>query len=97
VFLRLSEYEPQTPLFDRAAGVWLDAFERDWWTLDTVRALRAAGKSVAIVSPELHGRPHQELWRALLVLGGDTRDSVMLCTDFPEEADSFFGKPDGRE
>jgi hypothetical protein len=91
VFLRLSEYEPQTPLLDRAAGVWLDAFEGEWWALDTVRALHARGKSIAIVSPELHGRPHEKLWQALLPLDADIRKQVMLCTDFPEEADRFFG------
>jgi glycerophosphoryl diester phosphodiesterase len=90
VFLRLSEYEPRTALIDRAAGVWLDAFERDWWTLDTVRALHAQGKSVAIVSPELHGRPYEGQWQSLRLLDTDIRNALMLCTDFPEEADRFF-------
>ena len=86
VFVRLSEYEPETPLLDRAAGVWLDAFERDWWTLDTLRALRSRGKSVAIVSPELHKRPHEPLWRTLRGLERETRDALMVCTDFPDAA-----------
>jgi hypothetical protein len=90
VFLRLSEYEPQTPLLDRAAGVWLDAFERDWWTPDTVRALQARGRSVAIVSPELHGRPHEDTWQALRSLEPEVRSSALLCTDFPADADRFF-------
>lgn len=90
VFVRLSEYEPQTSLLDRAAGVWLDAFEGEWWTLDTVRALHARGKSIAIVSSELHGRPHEALWQALRPLAAKIGDEIMLCTDFPEEADRFF-------
>jgi hypothetical protein len=90
VFLRLSEYEPQTPLLERSAGVWLDAFERDWWTPDTVRALQARGKAVAVVSPELHGRPHEDTWQALRSLEPDVRTSVLLCTDFPADADRFF-------
>jgi len=91
VFARLSEYEPETPLLDRATGVWLDAFESEWWTESTIRALNARGKSVAIVSPELHGRPHEAAWEALLPLG-DIGNAIMLCTDFPEEADRYFGR-----
>jgi hypothetical protein len=86
VFVRLSEHEPETALLDRAAGVWLDAFDGEWWALDTVRALCARGKTVAIVSPELHGRPHQDLWRALAGLEQTVRDRLMLCTDFPDGA-----------
>lgn len=92
VFLRLSEYESQTSLFDRAVGVWLDAFEREWWTSHTVRGLHAAGKMIAIVSSELHGRPHSDLWRTLQALDAGTRDDVMLCTDFPDEAARFFAR-----
>lgn len=90
VFLRLSEYEPQTGLFSRAAGVWLDAFERDWWTLDMLREIRWDGKSVAIVSPELHRRPHEALWLALRGLEPGLLSDTLLCTDFPEEAEAFF-------
>ena len=90
VFLRLSEYESETTLFDKAAGVWLDAFESQWWTLDLVRALCARGKSVAIVSSELHRRPHEALWRRLKEIEGKVREKLMLCTDFPEAASRFF-------
>ena len=86
VFVRLSEYEPESGLLDRAAGIWLDAFESEWWTLDMVRALCAKGKTVAVVSPELHGRPHQALWRQLAGLEQSVRDHLMLCTDFPDAA-----------
>jgi glycerophosphoryl diester phosphodiesterase len=86
VFVRLSEFEPESGLLDRAAGIWLDAFESEWWTLDMVRALCARRKTVAIVSPELHGRPHQALWRQLAGLEQSVRDHLMLCTDFPDAA-----------
>ena len=90
VFVRVSEYELETPLLERAAGVWLDAFEGEWWTLDTVRSLHSRGKSVAIVSPELHKRPHDALWRTLKQLQREIRDSLMLCTDFPDAAAEAF-------
>lgn len=91
VFLRLSEHEPKTGLFSRADGVWLDAFERDWWTADTLREIHAEGKSVAIVSPELHRRPHEAVWRSLRELEPALLRNVFLCTDFPQEAEVFFG------
>jgi hypothetical protein len=90
VFLRLSEYEPEMPLLDRAAGVWLDAFEGDWWSLDMLRSFHAQRKTVAIVSPELHHRPHQLLWRRLKELEPEVRGNLMLCTDYPSDADKFF-------
>ena len=90
VFVRLSEYEPETALLGRAPGVWLDAFESEWWTLDTVRSLQSRGKAVAIVSPELHKRPHEALWRALKGLDQTSQDALMLCTDFPDAAAKAF-------
>ena len=92
VFVRLSEYEQEGPLLDRAAGVWLDAFEGEWWTLDTLRSLHSRGKSVAIVSPELHKRPHEALWQTLKGLERETRDGLMLCTDFPDAASEAFAE-----
>ena len=90
VFVRLSEYEQESSLLDQAAGVWLDAFESEWWTLDTVRSLHGRGKTVAIVSPELHKRPHEASWRALKELEPETRNGLMLCTDFPDAASEAF-------
>jgi glycerophosphoryl diester phosphodiesterase len=90
VFVRLSEYEAESPLLDRAAGVWLDAFEEEWWTLDTIRSLTGRGKSVAIVSPELHGRAHAQLWHRLRDLEPAASARVLLCTDFPDAASKVF-------
>ncbi len=91
-FLRLSEYEGETALLERAAGIWLDGFESEWWSLDIIRTLCSRKKAIAIVSPELHGRPHESAWQMLKGLEGNLRDMVMLCTDFPDRADAFFGK-----
>lgn len=58
-------------------GVWLDAFEEDWVTADTIRTVHAAGKAAYVVSPELHGRPLDlGLWKAWAGADG-------ICTDFP--------------
>jgi hypothetical protein len=90
VYVRLSEYEPQSPLLERAAGVWLDAFESDWWGLDLLRGLAGRGNSVAIVSPELHRRPHQTVWQAIGDAEPSVKDRLLLCTDFPDAAERFF-------
>ena len=50
----------------------------------------AAGKRVAVVSPELHGRdpgPTWEEWRAWPLW---THPDVSLCTDHPHEAQEVF-------
>lgn len=93
VFARLSEAEAITGWMEAAEGVWLDAFENDsWYQVGMVEDLLKRGKRVCIVSPELHGRPHIELWRSLRVLSESS--SLMLCSDFPEEAKRFFGSKD---
>ena len=90
VFARLSEYEPHTCLRDKASGIWLDAFESDWWHLDMIDRLRAQKRAVAIVSPELHGRGHHGVWQSLQNVAPETTAGLFLCTDFPEDAESFF-------
>jgi glycerophosphoryl diester phosphodiesterase len=88
VFTRQSEYEPQPAFYAQAAGVWLDCFERDWITAEVVEGHLAADKQVALVSPELHGRAHQDAWERWRGLAG--RGGLMLCTDFPDEARAVF-------
>ena len=56
-YTRMSEYEYAPACFDRAAGIWLDAFEATWFDAALHRGLPAGGKRVCVVSPELHGRP----------------------------------------
>ena len=88
VFTRESEYEAPPAFYDRAEGVWLDCFERDWIDETAVARHLAAGKAVCVVSPELHGRPHEAAWSALRGVAG--RPGVMLCTDFPDAARDYF-------
>ena len=90
-FTRQSEVEPSPAFYDRAAGVWLDAFGSEWWTADTVGRHLEAGKRVCVVSPDLHGRDPRAAWDALAAAAfrGDPR--VMVCTDRPEEAREALG------
>lgn len=90
VFTRHSDVEPHPVLYDRAAGVWLDAFASDWWGPDVIRRHVDAGKRVCIVSPELHRREHRRVWESLRTADLLANDDVMLCTDHPEEATEAF-------
>jgi glycerophosphoryl diester phosphodiesterase len=85
---RISEYELSNPLTRNAAWIWLDAFHSDWFDNALVEFWLDKQKKVAIVSPELHRRPHLPLWRRLKGLGG--RTPLYLCTDLLSEAKEFF-------
>ncbi len=100
-FTRHSEYETVPSFYDRAQGIWLDAFEDPWVGPAQILAHLRAGKRVAIVSPELHRKPHEEawgLWRSVLaeadLPAGLVARQLMLCTDFPDDARAFFAAPD---
>lgn len=89
-FTRQSEVELEPVMYDGAAGVWIDGFrDTDWITAELLQSHIAAGKTVCLVSPELHGRPHMDLWKKVKAFGLD-RDRVLLCTDRPGEAAAFF-------
>ncbi len=67
----------------KADGVWLDAFFGDWITPEVVEKHLAAGKKVALVSPELHGRDHSATWDLSRDLRGE---NLAICTDLPHKA-----------
>lgn len=79
-FTRHSEIEPLPAFYERAHGVWMDCFEGDWIGEADIRAHINAGKQVALVSPELHGRNHLAAWRAWAEIDAP----YMVCTDFPD-------------
>jgi hypothetical protein len=90
-FTRHSDHEATPALYPDAAGVWLDAFERDWLDRASLARHLASGKSVVIVSPELHGRAPEPFWAELgrwcatpFQLAGQA--TLGLCTDHPERA-----------
>ena len=87
---RLSEYEGWTPLTERSKGVWLDAFEHEWYRMSEISDWLARGKHVCIVSPELHKRAHLKLWAALKSTSLPQHPDLQLCTDLPEDAREFF-------
>lgn len=86
-FTRHSEVEPEPVLYHEARGVWLDCFGPGlWWSAETIARHLDAGKHVAVVSPELHGRDHRPAWEMLHdpILHG--AQHLALCTDLPGDA-----------
>lgn len=90
VFTRLSEYETAPAFLDESRGVWLDAFESEWYDSTVIKNLLDSNKQIAIVSPELHRRPYLNLWHFLKESNFHQNDLVSLCTDFPLEAKEYF-------
>lgn len=87
-FARLSEYEPAITdrLADRIAGIWLDGFHDDWWTTDLIETWTTRGRTVCVVSPDLHKRDPEPAWARLRAAQFSRPDRVLLCTDQPEDA-----------
>ena len=90
VYTRHSDVEETPSFYDQAAGVWLDAFYGDWWDMQIIAAHLDAGKRVAVVSPELHGRSHTAVWTMMRDSSISASDDIILCTDIPETAKEFF-------
>lgn len=90
--VRLSEYEDGGRLLDGAPFIWLDAFERDWYTEAELSAWLGMGKKVCIVSPELHNRNHENVWQMLERVPRDFSGNLYLCTDLVDLArEAFYG------
>ncbi|WP_432331915.1 hypothetical protein RMR10_001165 [Agrobacterium rosae] len=92
-YSRVSEYEPKPALAAECSGIWLDNFTGGFPQEAAAVELHGLGKPIAIVSPELHKRPHEAFWSSLRNQAGLDMSSILLCTDFPDEAALFFGSP----
>jgi glycerophosphoryl diester phosphodiesterase len=90
IYTRLSEHEKHPALLDQVAGVWLDAFESQWYDNTLINDLLTKKKHIAFVSPELHGREHLTFWQFLRRSNLHLHETISLCTDFPLEARDFF-------
>lgn len=90
VFTRQSEHERTPALYEQARGVWIDCFESEWADQATIAGHLYAGKQVCVVSPELHGRPHEIFWERLRKMTSMNDSDLMICTDYPDEARRFF-------
>ena len=89
-FTRHSDLEPTPALYEQAAGVWLDDFDGGFVAQARIATHLAAGKRVAVVSPELHGREREGTWREWSAWSLWARPDVYLCTDHPTSAQEVF-------
>ncbi len=93
-FSNLSDIAPCPVLKDGAAGIWLDSFGALWYGREqleeTVLALLDEGKSICVVSEELHHRDPAHQWQLLKGLAAHRDERLLLCTDRPEEARRYF-------
>lgn len=87
-FTRLSEYEMDPIMLNDAAGVWLDAFEGEWYDEKYILSLLSSVEEVCVVSAELHGRDYKRQWALLKKL--NNQNNIILCTDKPNEAKEYF-------
>jgi len=89
-FSRQSDVEPVPAFYDECEGLWMDVFRVDWIKAPDIRKVVDDGKKAALVSPELHGRPHLPLWERLFEWNLTSESNLLLCTDFPDQAKAFF-------
>jgi glycerophosphoryl diester phosphodiesterase len=90
-YVRRSEFEGASSLDADAVGIWLDSFERPFADGELLtEAATATSGDIALVSPELHHRPHLEAWEYWRGFEKDYGGRFWLCTDFPDEAQAFF-------
>lgn len=90
IFTGLSDINPQPPLIEKVDGIWLDAFNSEWYSSELIRKWLYKGKKICIVSSDLHKRDHQWQWVMLKENNLHKEDNLLLCTDFPEKAREFF-------
>lgn len=90
-FTRQSEYEKEPSFYTNASGVWLDEFHSHWINKEIIAYHVNNHKQICIVSPDLHKRDFMKEWADYKQIERELRiNSLMLCTDYPEDARSFF-------
>ena len=92
VYTRMSEYEDNQNLEGKGSGIWLDAFLSEGYPMDLIIDILARGKEVALVSPELHGRPHLKYWELIKAARIHKNPQLSLCTDHPLMAKEYFNE-----
>lgn len=88
IFTRSSEFEEKISFWKNSKGVWLDQFTECRHIAEVLPKLLNFGKTISVVSPELHKRDNTEIWKLLYQY--KDRKNLILCTDIPEEAEEFF-------
>lgn len=81
----------KTPiLLDKCGGVWLDAFNSDWYDANMLDDIVEKSGHVCIVSSDLHKRDTGYQWEQIKKSKSFNSDNLMLCTDKPISAKEYF-------
>jgi hypothetical protein len=89
-YTRQSEYELIPSLYEESKGIWLDCFEKIWFTEELISNHIAKTKKISFVSPDLHKREPYDFWNFLIQKKLNESNKLILCTDLPLEAKSYF-------
>jgi hypothetical protein len=91
---RVSPFDFVPTVFDREKPAWVDSFGDSNLPVATLDTLAMRSIPIACVSTELHGREHTQMWCTLQTwLSRHTpavHSRMMLCTDFPYDAEEYF-------
>lgn len=90
VFTGQSDLINRPILLDKCGGVWLDAFNSDWYDADTLDEIVSKSGHVCIVSSDLHKRDTAYQWEQIKKSKSFNSDNLMLCTDTPDAAKEYF-------
>lgn len=91
VFTRESEYEKKPSFYEDSNGIWLDEFQGHWINKESIEQHLKNNKEICIVSPDLHKREYKMEWQHYKDIEKELGiESLMICTDYPEEAKEFF-------
>ena len=86
--LRLSEFE--RTIAWKTHAIWLDSFNEDWWINEESILNLFEESKVVVVSPELHGRDPRFVWDFLANMRASGRFEFSICTDKPNELQSWL-------
>ena len=90
--IRRSEYEHELEIPGNIHGIWLDQFKSDWYDIDLIEDIIKKWELVCIVSPDLHGRDHKSCWSLLADRSVLSNSKMMICTDYPVQAEEYFNE-----
>ena len=90
VFTGQSDLIREPILLNKCGGIWLDAFDSDWYDADLLDDIVQTTQSVCIVSNDLHQRDTEYQWTQIKKSQSCQGDYLMLCTDKPDEAKEYF-------
>lgn len=89
LFMRQSELE-SVSLYHQATGVWMDSFELEWIKDSDIISHLENKKKVCVVSPELHNRSYDLVWKKYNNPMLIKDPNFMVCTDYPDKFRSLI-------